>query len=340
MKKDSKDAVIVIEQLTTSPESSPGSDKDSITEPENSTEHVSTSLSEPVIESDQVQQNEDQTCNDQQVNKQPRSDPYAGYDERPTKKRRQKTKKATNDRYNGVLVSYTSEQIPQDIQKYYNQRHDYFSKFDKGILMDKEGWFSVTPEKIAKHIAERCRSDIIIDAFCGCGGNTIQFALTCHRVIAIDIDPVKLHCARINARIYGVEDRIEFIQGNFFELAPFLKADVVFLSPPWGGPSYLNSSVFDLKSMIPGDGFHIFRLANDITPNIAYFVPRNTNPRQLAQLAGPGNTCEIEINALYGKVKALTAYYGDLVNYEELEQKEQELEETHLMNRISQNFMS
>ncbi|KAG1173970.1 hypothetical protein G6F70_004722 [Rhizopus microsporus] len=329
MKKDSKDAVIVIEQLTTSPESSPGSDKDSITEPENSTEHVSTSLSEPVIESDQVQQNEDQTRNDQQgqkeneqdlkgstiesdhkVNKQPRSDPYAGYDERPTKKRRQKTKKATNDRYNGVLVSYT------------------------------KGWFSVTPEKIAKHIAERCRSDIIIDAFCGCGGNTIQFALTCHRVIAIDIDPVKLHCARINARIYGVEDRIEFIQGNFFELAPFLKADVVFLSPPWGGPSYLNSSVFDLKSMIPGDGFHIFRLANDITPNIAYFVPRNTNPRQLAQLAGPGNTCEIEINALYGKVKALTAYYGDLVNYEELEQKEQELEETHLMNRISQNFMS
>jgi trimethylguanosine synthase len=86
--------------------------------------------------------------------------------------------------------------------------------------------------------------------------------------------------------------------------------------------------------------FHIFRLANDITPNIAYFVPRNTNPRQLAQLAGPGNTCEIEMNALYGKVKALTAYYGNLVNYEELEQKEQELEETHLMNRISQKFMS
>lgn len=139
MKKDSKDAVIVIERLTTSPESSPGSDKDSITEPENSTEHVSTSLSEPVIESDQVQQNDDQTHNeldqqdqkeneqdlkgstiesDHKVNNQPRSDPYAGYDERPTKKRRrQKTKKATNDRYNGVLVSYTSEQIPQDIQK-------------------------------------------------------------------------------------------------------------------------------------------------------------------------------------------------------------------------------
>lgn len=46
-------------------------------------------------------------------------------------------------------------------------------------------------------------------------------------VIAIDIDPVKLHCARHNARIYGVEDRIEFIQGSFFELAPRLKVNTI-----------------------------------------------------------------------------------------------------------------
>ena len=50
---------------------------------------------------------------------------------------------------------------------------------------------------------------------------TVSFVL----VIAIDIDPVKLHCARNNARIYGVEDRIEFIQGSFFELAPSLKVN-------------------------------------------------------------------------------------------------------------------
>lgn len=45
-----------------------------------------------------------------------------------------------------------------------------------------EGWFSVTPEKIAEHIAGRVsqsfRCDIVVDAFCGVGGNTIQFALT------------------------------------------------------------------------------------------------------------------------------------------------------------------
>ena len=68
--------------------------------------------------------------------------------------------------------------------------------------MDEEGWFSVTPEVIAAHIAERCRCDFIVDAFTGMGGNAIQFAFTCERVLAIDIDPVKLECARQNARVY------------------------------------------------------------------------------------------------------------------------------------------
>lgn len=47
--------------------------------------------------------------------------------------------------------------------------------------MHTEGWFSATPEKIAEHIAERCRCDLVVDAFCGVGSNTIQFAFTCER---------------------------------------------------------------------------------------------------------------------------------------------------------------
>lgn len=44
-----------------------------------------------------------------------------------------------------------------------------------------ESWFSVTPEKVAAHAAERCRCDLIVDGFCGVGGNAIQFAQTCER---------------------------------------------------------------------------------------------------------------------------------------------------------------
>ena len=56
-------------------------------------------------------------------------------------------------------------------------------------------------------------------------------------VIAVDICPERVALARFNAGVYGVQDRIQFIVGDFFELAPELKADAVFLSPPWGGKS-------------------------------------------------------------------------------------------------------
>jgi trimethylguanosine synthase len=113
--------------------------------------------------------------------------------------------------------------------------------------MDETGWFSVTPESIACHIAERCQSDTLLDAFCGVGGNAIQFAMTCERgmsfiawvtgatrgdydgnrladtavlpVIAIDNDMTRLKLARHNAMQYGVADRIEFICGDYIAFA-------------------------------------------------------------------------------------------------------------------------
>ena len=46
--------------------------------------------------------------------------------------------------------------------------------------------------------------------------------------------------------------------------------------------------VFDLKEMGGClDGFKAFEVARRVTPNVAYFVPRNTNLDQVASLAGP-----------------------------------------------------
>lgn len=49
-------------------------------------------------------------------------------------------------------------------------------------LLPPQGWYSVTPEVIAAHQAARCACGIMVDAFAGCGGNAIQFALTCDHV--------------------------------------------------------------------------------------------------------------------------------------------------------------
>lgn len=61
------------------------------------------------------------------------------------------------------------------------QRERLFSLYNQGCLLDEEGWYSVTPEAIADAIAEKCRCDTVLDAFCGVGGNAIAFARTCER---------------------------------------------------------------------------------------------------------------------------------------------------------------
>ena len=59
------------------------------------------------------------------------------------------------------------------------------------------------------------------------------------QVIAIDVDPVKIAIAQNNARVYGVFDKITFIQGDVREilvsLCDYEDVDIVFMSPPWGG---------------------------------------------------------------------------------------------------------
>ncbi|XP_067836144.1 trimethylguanosine synthase isoform X2 [Heptranchias perlo] len=231
---------------------------------------------------------------------------------RKNKKRRKKKKRVYHMPSDIIAVP--------ELTKYWAQRYRLFSRFDEGVKLDQEGWFSVTPEKIAEHIANRVMQnfhcDIIVDAFCGVGGNSIQFALAGKRVIAVDIDPVKIDLAQNNARVYGVTEQIEFILGDFMLLASDLKADAVFLSPPWGGPNYVNAEIFDLKTMMSLDGSEIFTLSQKITPNIVYFLPRNADIEQVASLAGPGGRVEIEQNFLNNKLKTITAYFGDLIRDE------------------------
>jgi trimethylguanosine synthase len=83
---------------------------------------------------------------------------------------------------------------------------------------------------------------VIVDTFAGAGGNVIAFALSgrWERVFAIEKDPEILKCAKANAKIYGVEKKIYWIQGDCFEqiqtrFKPLGEKVVIFASPPWGG---------------------------------------------------------------------------------------------------------
>jgi RNA cap guanine-N2 methyltransferase len=145
--------------------------------------------------------------------------------------------------------------------KYWDQRYRLFSRFDKGVRMDAESWYSVTPESIAQHIAQHClralagtrnisrkalkkakkialyiereqaklsmhngsvdmdtdvcktavsegkgeqemkvkvraKVGLMLDLFCGSGGNTIPLAAVCEAVIAVDLIEDRLQDAR------------------------------------------------------------------------------------------------------------------------------------------------
>ncbi|XP_037459231.1 trimethylguanosine synthase-like [Triticum dicoccoides] len=182
--------------------------------------------------------------------------------------------------------------------------------------MDAEGWYSATPEAIAAAQAARAApAGLVLDAFAGVGGNSIQFAARGCYVVAVEMDPRKVELARHNARIYGVEDMIEFVVGDFFHLAPYLKADLVFLSPPWGGPSYNQTPVYTLDMLKPKDGHAIFQAAQKIAPNIIMFLPRNVDISQveeLSWLSSPPLDFESEESYVQHRFKGITAYFGDV----------------------------
>jgi trimethylguanosine synthase len=206
-------------------------------------------------------------------------------------------------------VPLSSSSDCADLDKYWAQRHRLFSRYDDGVWLEDDAWFSATPEVISAHIAGRLggRGVVAVDACCGAGGNTVQLALRCSLVIAIDCDSARLAMAQHNCAIYGVSHKVEFILGDVFAVLPLLSADVVFVGPPWGGPEYSLLPEFPLSAM-PMDVGRLFRLAGSVSTLglVAAVLPRNVCWRSVLD-CWEGEV-ELEANVLDSKLKLCTAY--------------------------------
>jgi trimethylguanosine synthase len=147
---------------------------------------------------------------------------------------------------------------------------------------------------------------VVLDAFLGSGGNMVQLALAGAQVTGVEIDPVKIQHAKHNARLYGinVENQCEFILGDFISFARSWcardgvaahgrcdnrawVADVILISPPWGGPTYRHKAMFDIQSMVVSgcDGCELLEMALQMAPAVVYYLPINTDREQINQLA-------------------------------------------------------
>jgi len=112
----------------------------------------------------------------------------------------------------------------------------------------------------------------------------------------------------------GSTDTSNKVDNATLQSSPLRTAiDAVFMSPPWGGPSYLQAPLYDIFTMIqPRDSRELMATARQLTRNIGFYLPRNACPDQILTLSGPEG-CEIESNCLNRRVKTITAYFGDLV---------------------------
>ena len=205
--------------------------------------------------------------------------------------------------------------LPRSVRKYYTHRYHLFSRWDSGIQYDEEGLFSVTPECLALYTAIRCSCNVVVDAFAGIGGNSIQLARTCRRVISIDINMDRLHMLQHNSTLYKVEKKIDCICGDAVKLLPSLKADVVLLAPPWGGVNYKKKEVFHLEDLPVGlEGQFLFSLARKITKNVVFVLPRMIDRREVASLADPGEMVEFVEGFVDGHLKMMIVLFGALAH--------------------------
>ncbi|KAF8424918.1 RNA cap guanine-N2 methyltransferase-domain-containing protein [Tirmania nivea] len=216
--------------------------------------------------------------------------------------------------------------------------------------MTPSSWYEVTPEAIAAKIAEKMLAPfqvggaVVLDAFCGIGGNTIQFALRpeCKRVIALDTDPNAIWCARRNCERYGVEGKVVFLEISFFEWVERERElgtgsegregmNVVFCSPPWGGPGYRSWEVFDVEKMKPY-GFEVVwdgaikalksprtstTKMNTLRTNTniakaAFFIPRTSD---LNQLAGYIHKLNPAVSSEKGKKEKVLGATAEAIHY-------------------------
>lgn len=165
---------------------------------------------------------------------------------------------------------------------------------------------------------------IVLDLFCGCGGNAVAFALRkeVKQVVCVDKDVEKLKKARWNASIYGVQDKLLLVHANALDvlanyvdgkLEPSNQAaslendglslpsaiDTIFLSPPWGGMDYgnigkhgYNLTCIKILTETGGegsccDGEELLQHATRALglKSIAYFLPKNINGEFFAKSA-------------------------------------------------------
>lgn len=167
------------------------------------------------------------------------------------------------------------------------------------LFMTRDDLRFATHRSIAMHRAKRLACGTIVEIGCGIGSQTIEFAKTCKKVIAIEIDPRKVAFARANCEKMDI-DNVEFVCADGIEaLEEVEKADVVFCDPeraPEAKERTIDAFSPSIMGLIDACAHKTSDVAIELPPHMKD-IPING---------------ELEYASIDGKLARLTIYRGAL----------------------------
>ena len=172
-------------------------------------------------------------------------------------------------------------------------------KLPSGFIFNEDDLRFGTNQIVADYRAKRLSCSTIIDIGCGIGMQSIAFAKTCSKVIAIDIDARKIEYAKFNAA-HAKVDNIEFHLGDgLAQLAKIARCDIIFCDPERPAQEVARR----LSSLSPSP-VEIVEKATRFTDKFCFELPP-----QLKELPFD---CEKEYVSLNHALNRLNVYLGSL----------------------------
>lgn len=189
------------------------------------------------------------------------------------------------------------------------------------IVGDEEGLLLTSYQSASEHTAKRILRKLgevpVLEICSGVGGTTIFLAQYLPHVYAVDINPERIRAAKINARTFGVENKITFIESDALDegmLAEARKSGVqaAISDVEWRDDLSLplSETTPDITKTIPSTPTLFEKLSRLVTKNLVMHMAANSNRWQLRRL----DKCEIE-EMIYGSnVKFINVYFGELID--------------------------
>lgn len=128
-----------------------------------------------------------------------------------------------------LLVKYYSKQFNNIVLENIMGKHFIVipKVFHPGLFFTSKFFISCLNKDTIKE------TDLVLDMGTGSGIEAIFSADYCKRVIATDINPYAVRCAKINVMLNNLEDKIEVRRGDLFEPVKDEKFDLILYSPPY-----------------------------------------------------------------------------------------------------------